>query len=118
MRESTILKHSINCSQCGTLIDERSCYYTHGGKALCDTCFATGYELCNGCSYIYALSEMVIAENEVEIYCSRCNGERQLADNNSICVSCGVKTDDDKGETKWDEHGDPHCKACYSQVGR
>jgi hypothetical protein len=41
--------------------------------------------------------------------------EQQLNDNISICSGCDRRIND-KTETKWDEHGDPYCPKCYSEL--
>ena len=33
-----------------------------------------------------------------------------IKENESICVDCDKKTNDDLGETKFDKSGDPHCQ--------
>lgn len=35
-----------------------------------------------------------------------------IKDNESICSECGKKTNDDLGETSFDEWADPYCNEC------
>ena len=57
------------CIVCGEVVTE---YFYASDGVVCDQCYVDTYEICTKCKMVAKIDDMVISEDDLEIYCPNC----------------------------------------------
>lgn len=127
----------VECSSCGTGLDEEDALYSPGGDAYCESCFSENYTYCNRCGETvdsddthevhvdYSSEEWCeYCTNNHAIHCERCsqyvrNTCTTTVDGDAVCDSCAEESSEcaDCGGRFWNDDmeevgGESYCCSC------